>query len=235
MTALDTTPAIVWVDVDIRSLAATIAHAHRDDTLDMLARRALALAAQHPDRAADVVRAIDAALTVRTAELRDLAAAQSSAVVQVLLAQAATHRAERADTEATNLRPDLDAVRATVEFDHVGDQPVDQFGRLRSALHEQSSLREEHPDERGEVGGVSDQHVISQAGVEHLEAALELDGADLLSVGPFLGCLDELRGATHNDSPSLVVSGDPSVGAGLVGEVPPDSPTGHTSTGQVTS
>ena len=95
MTALDAALAIDWADCDTRSLVATIEHTHRDDVMDWIARRALTLASKHPSRAADIVRAVDAAIIVRTTELRDLAAAQSSAVVQDLLAQAAAHRAER--------------------------------------------------------------------------------------------------------------------------------------------
>lgn len=41
--------------------------------------------------------------------------------------------------------------------------------------------------------------------------------------------------AAHKNSPSVVVSGDPSVGAEPVGEAPPDSPTGPNTTGQVTA
>ncbi len=237
MTALDTSPAIAWAERDTHFYANLVAGAASVEMVEWAAARALIQAAQHAESAALMVRAVRATVLVRKAELAVLAASKADGYEEwfaaLAAAQVAARTAARPAAESTNFRGDLDAIRATVEFDHVADQPADQLGRLLPAFHEQPSLREEHPDERGKVGGVSDQHVISQPGVEHLEAARELDGADLLSVGPFLGRLDELRGATHNSSPSLDGSGSPSVGAGLVGEVPPASPTGHNTTGQV--
>ena len=85
MTALDGLAPHDWADIDTRHLTSTIARAHRDDTLDMLARRGLALAAQYPDRAGEIVRAVDAALTVRTAELAALAEAQADGCKQWIL------------------------------------------------------------------------------------------------------------------------------------------------------
>lgn len=101
MTALDITAAPTRAESDTRYYTSFVAQAPSRASVEWIASRALVQAAEHPEGAALMVRAVRAAVLVRLAELAVLATAKADGYEEWFATLAAVQVAETGARTAT--------------------------------------------------------------------------------------------------------------------------------------